>query len=468
MNFPVDADEDVFTLIERTCSVFSLLGCVFIIGTFCFCKAFHKPINRLVFYASFGNLMTNVATLMARTFVSNAGSAGCQFQAFLIQMFMPADAFWTLAMAVNVYLTFYFKYDARRLRKMELPYLIACYGVPFIIAFSFIFISSPTKGHMYGNANLWCWVSHEWHIFRIATFYAPVWIVILITFFIYIRAGNEIYKKHKQLREFSYSFHEPEPLPAMDDAFSSRKTTEVRVTSEVVGKSDLDLSVLDGVSGPRHGSSSSAAPQTPNAAAYSVTISSSKQAAAAADALAAAGHDMESYGDTRATTAMATATTAPQPPRAAYEANSATWSYTKCSLLFFTAMLVTWLPSSANRVYSVVHTNKASMPLEYMSAFVLPLQGFWNAIIYIVTSWKACEMLYDDLANRFRQRRSGRNGGAKMKMNMMMSKSSSNSSGKTYETESMTELARSRPSTNGERSSLPREPPQVLKMKERV
>jgi magnesium-transporting ATPase (P-type) len=77
---------EALSIIERACSVFSLLGCIFIIVTFCCSKAFHKPINRLVFYASFGNMMTNVGTLMARTYVSMPNSVGCQFQAFLIQM----------------------------------------------------------------------------------------------------------------------------------------------------------------------------------------------------------------------------------------------------------------------------------------------------------------------------------------------------------------------------------------------
>lgn len=58
-----------------------------VILTFSFSKAFHKPINRLVFYATFGNLMTNVATLMAASFIEDVTSAGCQFQAFLIQMY---------------------------------------------------------------------------------------------------------------------------------------------------------------------------------------------------------------------------------------------------------------------------------------------------------------------------------------------------------------------------------------------
>lgn len=73
-------------VVERVGSVFSLLGCILIIVTFSFSKAFHKPINRLVFYASFGNMMTNIATLMARDYLGNINSFGCQFQAFLIQM----------------------------------------------------------------------------------------------------------------------------------------------------------------------------------------------------------------------------------------------------------------------------------------------------------------------------------------------------------------------------------------------
>lgn len=90
---------------------------------------------------------------------------------------MPADAFWTLAMAVNVYLTFYRKYDAQKLRKMEIPYLLCCYGLPFIVALTYIFIQTGEKGRMYGNATIWCWISSSWDAWRIGTFYGPVWYV---------------------------------------------------------------------------------------------------------------------------------------------------------------------------------------------------------------------------------------------------------------------------------------------------
>ena len=50
---------------------------------------------------------------------------------------MVADALWTFAMACNVYFVFFWKYDAKQLRSLEWKYILFCYGVPFISAFTF-------------------------------------------------------------------------------------------------------------------------------------------------------------------------------------------------------------------------------------------------------------------------------------------------------------------------------------------
>jgi hypothetical protein len=78
---------------------------------------------------------------------------------------------------------------------------------------------------------------------------------------------------------------------------------------------------------------------------------------------------------------------------ASVDANSAAISYCKCALLFFVALLVTWVPSTINRVVTLVHPQDAIFGLNYASGLVLPLQGFWNAIIYIFTSLPACRAL---------------------------------------------------------------------------
>ena len=76
-----------FAITERITSIFSLLGIFFILSTFLLARGFNKPINRLVFAASWSNLGMNIASLIAQDGVSaGADSSLCQFQAFAIQM----------------------------------------------------------------------------------------------------------------------------------------------------------------------------------------------------------------------------------------------------------------------------------------------------------------------------------------------------------------------------------------------
>ncbi|KAK1594009.1 G-protein coupled receptor [Colletotrichum navitas] len=431
-------DLDLFSIIERACSVLSLIGCVFIIVTFCSSRAFHKPINRLVFFASFGNMMSNVGTLMARSYIGSPDSPGCQLQAFLIQMFMPADAFWTLTMAINVYLTFYYKFDAERLRSMEITYLVCCYGIPFVPALVYIFIKNDNGQRVYGNATLWCWITPQWDIWRIITFYGPVWIAILITFFIYIRAGGEIYQKRKQLYNFSSS--DPDRRHSFLDVLASMKTTEVYITSEVTvdqPQGSIGLGPMG-----RRGSEVGTAPRMPSAA-YSVTIS--------------ANHNRnESHIDVVLPVESSAVEAFAQRPvnsarRRNRELNNAAWSYTKCSILFFTVILIIWVPSSANRVYSVIHTKQSSTPLEYMSAFVLPLQGFWNALIYVVTSRKACKIVWSEIKYASRRPDVTEIIGTFRHSNSFKI-SRQNRRTKNHESESITELTNSRPNSNRQAS----------------
>jgi hypothetical protein len=74
------------SIAERVGGSSSLLGCAFIVMTYCASTAFRKPVNRLIFYASFGNAFSAVASLMSRDGVTEGrGSALCLAQAFFIQ-----------------------------------------------------------------------------------------------------------------------------------------------------------------------------------------------------------------------------------------------------------------------------------------------------------------------------------------------------------------------------------------------
>lgn len=118
--------------------------------------------------------------------------------------FLHADALWTMTMAINVYLTFFRKYNQRDLRHLELKYGILCYSTPFVLPFHQS--TWPRKNLRvccgqyfcrcpYSFAEMtwmWCWISLKWDFLRVAVFYAPVWVVIFITFSPHIRIDLRI------------------------------------------------------------------------------------------------------------------------------------------------------------------------------------------------------------------------------------------------------------------------------------
>ena len=78
---------NAMAITERVTSILSLLGIIFILWTFLLGRGFDKPINRLIFFASWSNLGMIVAALIAEDGpAAGQNSPLCQFQAFAIQM----------------------------------------------------------------------------------------------------------------------------------------------------------------------------------------------------------------------------------------------------------------------------------------------------------------------------------------------------------------------------------------------
>lgn len=208
-------------------------------------------------------------------------------------------------MAMNVYLTVFKKYPSSRLQKLEIPYIIICYGVPLVPAFVFLFIESDTKGPLYGNATLWCWISNDWQYLRIAAFYGPVWVVLLFTFSVYLMAGRVIFSLRGSLRIFA-----KDQTSGSETAISRSRYRDSTVTKPGAvanGHSiHMQTHTVHDLSPMVPGQAVPATGPT-----YSVAI--------------------EGGTDTR------------WRQRSAIEANTAAWAYCRCALLFFLALLITWV-----------------------------------------------------------------------------------------------------------------------------
>jgi G protein-coupled glucose receptor regulating Gpa2 C-term len=87
-------------------------------------------------------------------------------------------------------------------------------------------------------------------------------------------------------------------------------------------------------------------------------------------------------------------------------------TYIRTAFIFWVIFVITWMPSSINRVYSLVQANGApSYALSMLSCITLPLQGFWNAVVFTMVGlrgWKVKETALSRLSGwRVKKNHSG-------------------------------------------------------------
>ena len=394
-------------IIERVASCISIIGTSFVFTTFIYSPAFRKPINRLIFYASWGNMLCNIATLIAQTGIrAGRDSHLCQFQGFLIQMygfemndryqklihnrFLPADAFWNLAMAINVYLTILHRFSASRLRKLEWIYLLMCYGITFVVALICLFVSTPSRGKIYGPNILWCSIDIKWVFLRVAIVYGPAWICIATSLFLYVISGIEIFRKRAQLIAFKPPQSRSDLKPGyVEDPASDFKTTNIRVSSEPAA-----------FLSPSEGSHDTTSTTESNSTGSPALYTSQKYPSYFVTTISSASSGSRSEHEIPALPQSPKSTQQRRQSRAAAEFNKAALGYTKVAVLFFCSLLITWVPPSVNRFNSFLHPHEINIPSSYATSFVLPMMGAWNSVIYIVTSWRAVRDLFSGKLER--------------------------------------------------------------------
>jgi hypothetical protein len=183
-------------------------------------------------------------------------------------------------------------------------------------------------------------------------------VAILAALIIYVRVGIEIFQKRSQLRaagaDNSGTFNSVSGKP---EPFTGTRTTEIEVTHDPWSKSDIGSPTAPATAYNRPGKTAKEN--------YSITIS-------APNGL------------------LQTPRTPGMFIKRPSSMDKVKWAYTKVALLFAISILITWVPASANRVYGLRYPNNPSYVLNIGSALVLPLQGFWNTVIFFTTSLGIC------------------------------------------------------------------------------
>ncbi|KAL3709034.1 hypothetical protein TMatcc_002823 [Talaromyces marneffei ATCC 18224] len=339
-----DAQLYTLTLVGRFASMLSILGVITIIVTFASSRHFRNPMHRLIFINAFYNLFDFIATMIS-TSGPGAGnsSALCQFQGFCLQMFPMADVLWTVAMALDVYLVVYRRFEAEALRRLEIYYITSITCIVAIPAVVFLFIHTPEKGPMYGSVTFWCSISPNWVLFRILFYYGPIWFLILIVMILYILVGVKVIKlRHQFIASHADHIALSSNVSINNHSFD-HSNTSVAVTVEVDIQTQPALS-SDDQKGPR---SFINQPSSPSPVIFNHE------------------HSRQSHVSFR--------------------------QYILMPMVFFLVLLATWVAPTINRISALVNPNHSSYSLMVAVGAMGSLRGFWNGVVFIsigMKSWR--------------------------------------------------------------------------------
>ncbi|KAK3694419.1 hypothetical protein B0T22DRAFT_526338 [Podospora appendiculata] len=409
---------DTIQHVERLGASLSLVGVFLIFITYALFKRLRTVPNTFILFASIANVGASVACLIGYAgILAGDPSPLCRVQAFLLEMFMQSDPWWSFAMAVNVYMVFFMAASPDYFRQYLWVYCLICFGLPALPAIICL-VYAPSNVNIYGNATLWCWIADAYNSLRIFTYYVPIWACIVLSGVIYVAVGYHVFHQRNQLRNLTLST--PKDISGADLRYSAEKIMSDRAPApaaanptstqpQYYGTVTTDIQVT------AECSDSQTPPSTP--APSIAPVLPTLQPSTSLHPWASCSDDITVCSPTQCTPTIpftATATGMPaissvktrtkkkKKKRVSFNRAKDNYrkfvnklhnldpiklAYLRTSFVFAISVLVTWTPSSINRVHSLLYPTSTSYSLNLASAVVLPLQGVWNAVIYCATTW---------------------------------------------------------------------------------
>ncbi|KAJ6780412.1 hypothetical protein PWT90_02299 [Aphanocladium album] len=236
--------EKIATLvaIERTGASMSMIAISMIALSYLVYPKLRTTPNTFLLFASIANAGASIASMIGYDgLMQGDESSLCQGQAFIFEWFMQADPWWSCAMACNVFLVFFCNVDPTTFPRYIWVYCLVCFGGPLIPAITLISIKDRSRGPVFGDATLWCWIGPNWSLVRLYAYYIPIWICIFLSIIIYIAVGYHVFRHRNRLRGAAlHSLDKNGRLPSIQTTDVEDSTEEVRSLTVVVSFSMIN------------------------------------------------------------------------------------------------------------------------------------------------------------------------------------------------------------------------------------
>ncbi|WKT43811.1 GPCR, family 2, secretin-like [Fusarium oxysporum f. sp. vasinfectum] len=366
---PTPSQAHALALVERIEGCMSLVAVFLIFITYGLVARLRNPRNTFIVMASIANLGSSIACIIARDgLAAGEDSALCKAQAFLLQMFGQSDPWWAFGLSLNTLLVVLGRTNPHTFHALQ--YCLVCFGGPFTIAFTLLFISTPARGPIYGQAYVWCSVSDNWPNVRVFSF-------IYLRMALYRWFGRPEYHcwlPHLPLKESNPASVEFNRLN--EDCHAQRQNAAYPV---LVAEDFVTLAPVPYVSlpvplhtRPTLGVLEASIHETADYCLPTITSNKPRHSTP---------RKRRVHRTIMVTRRVLSKYRLEDPVKRVY---------LRATLLFTFSVVVSWTPATINRFHSFKY-GYSSFPYQIGTVSLLPLQGVWNAIIFFVTSHKIME-----------------------------------------------------------------------------
>ncbi|KAL6904112.1 hypothetical protein GGI43DRAFT_311105 [Trichoderma evansii] len=386
---------EILITIERTGAGLSMVAITLTLFSFLLFKRLRTTPNIFIILASIANAGASIASMIGYDGLDKGEeSTLCQGQGFIFEWFMQSDPWWSFAMAFNVFLVFFYNASPAVFRKRIWIYCIVCFGGPLVPAIVLVSIHDDAKGPIFGNAALWCWIDSNWSLVRLYAYYIPIWMCIFGSILIYVAVGYHVFHHRNRLRKFTIPITGRRKMSNLRAASEARDSTEESLTRrpDHYGTATTEVQITS-ITPENDCSGLPAIP--PGIYAHGPYVVSSAPSWMPLQDRVFDFPEIERRRNA--------AISASQPKQSSsifsrlrhIKSNASLklkrldpvkMAYLRTSFIFGFAILITWIPSSVNRLYSLTYHGRVNFQLSVASGCVLPLQGVWNALIYFTTS----------------------------------------------------------------------------------
>ena len=184
-------------------------------------SAFKSPTGRLVLAITMTDLFDCTTKFIGQWGpMSGVDGILCQYQTWSITHFNISSVLLGMIMGFNAMYLIYFNGTVEKIQKYEWLMIAICFLFPLPFSLAPLFLK-PLGVNMYGDANMWCWITAEHGVYRIYFWFSILWIVSIINIFTLTLTVMEIRKNQGYLKNLSAAF---KPKTKEEDLAAKGKT----------------------------------------------------------------------------------------------------------------------------------------------------------------------------------------------------------------------------------------------------